>query len=707
MSESLRDLIVSIDFNDVDIDTLLRVDDVMNEIESNLSGLTGSLSSSLSGMNQLGNSADNLAGGLTDATSGMTDLTQDISQAENEMDDLTQAADDLADITQDATGEMDDLTQDISQAENEMDDLVDSSEQLTGEIAQADQKAGGLGSTLKKVMGVLAAAFAVDKVKDFGGAIIESAAAAKAMTAQYEQVFGDLQSGADETLTKMGDSFGMVPGRLKGPLTQTTSMFKGLGLETVDAMGQAEKAVTIAADAAAFYDKSYEDANAALGSFIKGNYEGGESIGLFANETQLAAWAARELDVDWKKLGEADKQMARLEFAKTMQTAAGATGQAARESDSYENQLGNLKQTWEDFKALLGGALLEPFVAALQDASKWMQGIDPAQIQKVSEFIATTFVEGIQLGKDAFDVLNDTFQWLLDNKDPILAAGAGILGAIVAFQVITGVSAAIGAFNTLLAAYRAGTMLATAAQMGFNVALLSNPITWVVVAIGALIAIGVLLWQNWDVVKLKAGELWEKTKEVFSGIYDWGMEKIQPVTQFFSDLGSKFGEFVEKITNFKLPAWVTGIGDKIGGAISKMTGGGPAPDGSHATGLESVPFDGYMAELHKDEAVLTATQSDALRAAGILSKRGDKPIVNMQNPGPQQAPPPPGDFPDMPDFSPGPAAAPSNVTFAPSINITVDGSGGNLDEQTIAQLVKDETNRQLETFWRRMNLKQA
>ena len=34
------------------------------------------------------------------------------------------------------------------------------------------------------------------------------------------------------------------------------------------------------------------------------------------------------------------------------------------------------------------------------------------------------------------------------------------------------------------------------------------------------------------------------------------------------------------------------------------------PDGAHASGLSYVPFDGYMAELHKGERVLTATENE-------------------------------------------------------------------------------------------------
>lgn len=61
-----------------------------------------------------------------------------------------------------------------------------------------------------------------------------------------------------------------------------------------------------------------------------------------------------------------------------------------------------------------------------------------------------------------------------------------------------------------------GTALTTA--LGAAFAFLTSPIGLVVLAIGAVIAIGVLLWKNWDVVKLKAFELGERIKGIFQSI---------------------------------------------------------------------------------------------------------------------------------------------------------------------------------------------
>ena len=55
-------------------------------------------------------------------------------------------------------------------------------------------------------------------------------------------------------------------------------------------------------------------------------------------------------------------------------------------------------------------------------------------------------------------------------------------------------------------------------------------------------------------------------------------------------------------------------------------------DGSHATGLDYVPFDGYTAELHKGEMVLDANTSDALRKYGVNVKYSQDQMKAMMQP---------------------------------------------------------------------------
>ena len=63
---------------------------------------------------------------------------------------------------------------------------------------------------------------------------------------------------------------------------------------------------------------------------------------------------------------------------------------------------------------------------------------------------------------------------------------------------------------------KAGGAIANFGKLAFGF-VSANPI---VLAIGAAIAAGVLLWQNWDTVKAFAIGLWDKVKEVFGGIKD-------------------------------------------------------------------------------------------------------------------------------------------------------------------------------------------
>lgn len=290
--------------------------------------------------------------------------------------------------------------------------VADIGKEFDGLDKAGSSKLKSLGSGFKTLASV--AAIGATAVVGVGAAIgglaaplVQAAAGAQAMTAQFGQVFGDLQKQAQSTINTLGENFGMMPDRIKPAFTQMTSMFKGLGLDTNTAMAEAEKAVTAVADAAAFYDMSFNDANAALNSFIKGNYEGGEAIGLFANETQMASYAMKEgligATKEWASLDEATKQATRLEYALAMQNMAGATGQATRESDSLENQLGNLNQAWENLKALLGAPLLEPAIQGIKLLTGVIQNFDVAPFTAAFGQIKTVVSEVVTSIREYFD----------------------------------------------------------------------------------------------------------------------------------------------------------------------------------------------------------------------------------------------------------------------------------------------------------------
>jgi len=466
------------------------------------------------------------------------------------IDNLEKNIKDVPDVKVDAN--VDGAVKEMDKVKEKMEDVEDQAEESSNRISEA----------FKKAAGVVAGFFAIDKLKDFSISAIEAAASAQAMQAQFEQVFGNMQRQAQGVVNDLGKSFGMVPNRIKPAFTQMTSMFKGLGLDTNEAMKQAEIAVTLVADAAAFYDKSFEEANEALNSFIKGNYEGGESIGLFASETQMAAWAAKNLKVDWDNLSEAEKQVIRLKYAQAMQKAAGATGQAARESNSYANQLGNLKQIWQDFQAQFAAPFLSNVISGLITLGQLVKSINVKPLQQglmtLGGYVKDIFVPvfndlkslfqtlvvdtgGIEAAKGAFAGFKGILEWMRNNTPVVTATLLGLVSAFTAFKVINAVNTAIGKYKTLMGVLRNNTLKAALAQMGFNTALLTSPITWVAVGIGALIAAVVLLWKNWDTVSNFLINTWNGIKESASTV--------------FQTIGSIISGVWEQIVNVVQTVW--------------------------------------------------------------------------------------------------------------------------------------------------------
>jgi hypothetical protein len=266
---------------------------------------------------------------------------------------------------------------------------------------------------------------------------------------------------------------------------------------------------------------------------------------------------------------------------------------------------------------------------SFQNFVSYVQENGPVLLETIGNIagIVKNLVEDLApFGSTVLEGIQSFTSYINDNWPTVSNIVVGLGVAVGSFVIMMKGMQIISTINMLMTAWRAGTLLNTQAQWALNASMLANPITWVIAGIAALIAIGVLLWKNWDTVKEKAGQLWDKTKEVFGNIYKWGMEKIQPVVDFFKSLKDKFDDFKSAISNFKMPKWVSSIGNVFSGAASKVKG---LFDGSHATGLASVPFDGYTAQLHKDESVLTAKQSNALREAGILKNDGSKPVVDF------------------------------------------------------------------------------
>lgn len=198
-------------------------------------------------------------------------------------------------------------------------------------------------------------------------------------------------------------------------------------------------------------------------------------------------------------------------------------------SSKLKNQLWVLAGAAEDGSIRSGSAL--DWVQKKADAlTDWLSNLDLSNLKKQFD---EKFAQTLQKAGDAV-------QWCCDNSDTLIAtlkvlAGMWAVKKVLDFNsgLTNSISTIGGAVTTLLTmtgvlgGQAAATGTATVAQTGLNAAMAANPIGAVILAIEALIAVGVLLYKNWDTIKAGAQSLWNKFKDVsirigtaFSGAFN-------------------------------------------------------------------------------------------------------------------------------------------------------------------------------------------
>lgn len=229
-------------------------------------------------------------------------------------------------------------------------------------VGAAENAIKGVKNMASKLLGAIGIGFSIAGIAN----LAEAAADAEALKSQFSQVFGDLEQDASDKLDKIADDTGVTVNRMKGSFTQIAAFAKTTGMEQADALDIADRSMKAVADSAAFYDRSIEDVTNSLQSFLKGNFENDAALGLSCTETTRNTAANALYGKSFKDLSEAEKQLTLLQMVEDANKASGAIGQAARESDTWTNQLGNLKQNVQDLKAAAGNAFLKPAVMVLK-----------------------------------------------------------------------------------------------------------------------------------------------------------------------------------------------------------------------------------------------------------------------------------------------------------------------------------------------------
>ena len=330
--------------------------------------------------------ATRLRGALYNAQATLTGLENELKDTEAQLGKTGSALDELGEDTVEAGKDVIDFG-DILRA-NLAADLIEDGLEKAGEI-----------------------------VKDFASGTIEAAADVKASNAQFSQTFGDMEGRAKASLDAISKSTNIASTRMQGNYTKIYAFAKTAGTETEAAMDIASRAMLAATDSAAYYDRSIEDVAETIQSFLKGNYANDAALGISATETSRNTMANQLYAKSFQELSEAQKVDTLLAMVEAGNKASGAIGQAARESDSWENVTGELTEAYRQLQAQVGKPVLEKAIPV---------------IKKITN-VAYELVEDVdwdEFGEDFADAAD----FIIDKGPGIVKTIASIAAGFVAFK---------------------------------------------------------------------------------------------------------------------------------------------------------------------------------------------------------------------------------------------------------------------------------
>lgn len=353
-------------------------------IVNQFSTLLSSTSTTMTGVSTAASTANETVSALSEDTNDAAEAVSDIVDKltdENFSDELdafdtlatkatatsTTATQAAASVTESATG----ATEAAGEMAKSVSEIGESAETSSFSFEKLASAAASAWSTIKNVASV---------VWDIGGELVDAAKTYEKSIRTYTVAFAGVEDEASAAMQRISEQTGLYSGVIRGNIAQIQTQFRSAGMSQEEALLHSEQAMLLAADAAAHYGITMDEATRRVMSFLRGNVEGGESIGLFTTMAAREQGAQAMYGVAWKDLQESQRQQVLLQIAQEAYASGGQTGAAARYADSYLTAEQNLAQRWADIQGKMGTPILQMIGEVL---SEFFDILDTPEMQEV------------------------------------------------------------------------------------------------------------------------------------------------------------------------------------------------------------------------------------------------------------------------------------------------------------------------------------
>lgn len=285
-----------------------------------------------------------------------------------------------------------------------------------------------------------------------------------------------------------------------------------------------------------------------------------------------------------------------------MYTATGAANAAfEKQTNTLDYDIQMIKNLGANFLTEIGTKII-PYVKDLADAAlpRVQSGLEAA-----GSYVIGTLIPAAQ----------QAAQWVSEHRVLLIALGAGIAAAVIAYKVattaMTAYNAAMAIYKVVCAASATGTFTLAGAMTALNLPMLA-----VVAAIGLVVAAGVLLYSNWDLVKEKAGEFGTGVVSIFKGM-------ANGVIGFINGIIGGVNQMISAINGISLtvPSWVPVVGgQKIGFSLGTI----PTIPALAAGGIATAPTTALIGEGAEPEAVLPLSKLADMIKGYLTLNRGSQ-----------------------------------------------------------------------------------